>query len=101
MTFNQTTLRIIANGDYMPDKEYIQAMAKALIENVVIYPDCSKEMRNDGLPYWYIISKGGVDRGTIYHAAFTNTFLVEIDYIPASSFGDLSSAEEHAKKILK
>lgn len=36
--FNKTTLRIIAEGNYTPDQEYIQAMAQALLNEVAIWP---------------------------------------------------------------
>ena len=101
--FNQNTLRIIANGDFVPDHEYIQEMAKALLDLVTVFPRCDKAMRGDGKPFWYDISKGGVIRGNIYHVFLTNTFLVEIDKSEKSwkSFSDLESAEIYAKEYLK
>lgn len=101
--FNQNTLRIIANGDHVPDQQYIQEMARALLDRVVVYPRPEGVMRDDSKPFWYDVSKGGVVRGNIYHAFSTNTFLVEIDGSQDSwkSFSDLESAEIYAKEYLK
>uniref|UniRef100_A0AAU8GF42 Phage protein n=1 Tax=Salmonella phage vB_SEnST11_KE23 TaxID=3161174 RepID=A0AAU8GF42_9CAUD len=107
MSFNQNTLRIIANGDFMPDQEYVKEMARALLNTVLVYPRCDRAMRDDGKPFYYDIAKGGTVRGEIYHAWFTNTFVVEIpgftweNGYDFGSFKSLEEAENAAKEKLK
>lgn len=79
MSLNQNTLRIIANGDYIPSQDFVIEMAKQLLDQVIIVPRLGGAIREDGKPYWHDVYKQGVLRGNIYHTRLTNTFVVEID----------------------
>lgn len=102
MNFVQNTLMLIAKGEFMPDQEYVIKMATALLEKVFIVPRCDRTMRADGQPYWYDILKDGVIRGNIYHAASTNTFVVEFNGVLGkwSTFKTLFDAENYCKEYL-
>lgn len=103
MQFNQTTLRMIAEGGHMPDQEYVIEMAKALLKGIFIVPRLDGDKRPDGSPQWYDCFKDGVKRAEIYHLQLANAYSMEIDGNDKDWIGckSLSQCEEQLKRILK